>query len=128
MNKLSYLLLILFLTANLCLAITENDKAKLKANIDETYKYVYYNPAPEARRHAKIYVEDTYFDEYIKCKNNCEVEWDMVRGKTRNNNTANQVFNNCMIKNCNYIKDVQAQECYDFIDEYIELKEKSRKK
>lgn len=128
MKKLVYLLLILFLTANLCFAITDKDKAVIRASIDETYRNVYYSPEHEARSRVKHYVDDTYFYEYIKCKNNCEVEWDMVRAKTRNNNTANEVFNNCMIKNCNYIKDIQAQECYDFIDEYIELKEKSRKK
>lgn len=128
MKKTVYLLIMLMVSSSTALAITEEDKAHIRQKIDEGYKYVYFNPEPEARDKAKEYVKDTYFYEYIKCKNDCETLWDYTRAKTRNNSQAKEVFNSCMIKYCNDIKEILIKECYDYIDEYIELKNKNRKK
>lgn len=138
MKKIFYLFAILLLTSSCCFAITEDDKTAIRASIDETYKYVYYNPEPEARSKAKEYVKDKYFYAYIKCKNNCEVELDRVRAKANNfsiftdpakiQKEANETFNSCMAANCNAIKEIKIQECYDYIDQYIELKNQARKK
>lgn len=138
MRKFIYILITLLLTSTYGFAINEDDKAAIRASIDETYKYVYYNPEPEARSKAKEYVKDKYFYAYIQCKNNCEVELDRVRAKVNNfsiftapakiQKEANETFNSCMISNCNYIKEVQIRECSDYIDEYIQIKNKTRKK
>ncbi len=128
MKKLIYLLVILLINTTVANAITEDDKAAIRASINETYRNVYYSPEHEARSRVKHYIDDTYFYEYIKCKNNCEIEWDFVRAKTRSNSMAKETFDSCMANNCNYIKEVQVQECYDYVDQYIELKNKNKKK
>lgn len=138
MKKLFLLALLLMTTTQLSYAITEEDKSAIRNQIDEVYKYSYYNPEPQARTRAEKYVGDKYFYDYIQCKNNCETEFDNVRAKSNKfsvfsnpaaiQEEARQTFYSCMEKNCNHIKEVEMQECYDYIDKYIELKNKNKKK
>lgn len=138
MRKFILLSFIAIFTVQSGFAITEDDKAAIRARIDETYKYVYYNPEPEARDRADEYVADKYFYEFIKCKNNCEVDSEGVRAKANQfsiftdpakiQQEANEMFNSCMATNCNPIKEIQIKECSDYIDEYIQIKNKSKKK
>lgn len=138
MRKFIFILITLVCLSSYSFAITEDDKAAIRTRIDETYKYVYYNPEPEARSRAADYINYTYFDEFIKCKNNCEIEWSNIRTKANKfsvftnpetvQKEANTTFNQCMVSNCNPIKEIQIKECYDYIDEYIEIKNKTRKK
>lgn len=128
MKKVVILLITLLTSSSFAMAITDEDKTRMRAIIDETFKYESYNPPYMAEQRAKEYVKDTYFYEFIKCKNNCEIEWDYTRAKTRSNIRAKEVFDSCMVSKCNHIKEVEMQECYDYIQEYIQLKNKNIKK
>ncbi|MDE5889335.1 MAG: hypothetical protein K2H20_04880 [Bacilli bacterium] len=138
MKKFVFLLLSLIITINISYAITEQDKAAIREKIDEAYRYYYYNPEDAARSRACDYVKDTYFFTYVKCKNNCEVESQKIKAKgnratsysalERYRQESNDYFYSCMSNNCNYIKDVQQKECYNYIEEYIQYKNKTRKK
>lgn len=134
MKKLLLFTAITLITAQACFSITEEDKAAIRANIDETYSYVYYNPAIEARDRATQYVNSRYFDKYIKCRNNCEIEMDKIRAKANYfslftdpeqiQKEANDTFKRCMVENCNHIKEVEMKEYYDYIDKYINSKKR----
>lgn len=138
MKKIIYVLTALLFTSHIVLAITDEDKSAIRARIDEAYQYEYYNPEVAARKSAKKWVDDNYFFAYIKCKNNCEIEWNKIRAKANNfsiftnaeaiQKEAKETFYACMENNCEDIKRIQIQECHDYIDEYIEVKNKNRKK
>lgn len=138
MKKWIYLLVILLINTTIANAITEEDKAAIKTRIDDAYKYFYYNPEPQAQARAREYVKDKYFYKYIDCKNTCEVEWNKIRSKMNTysfftspeaiEKEAKETYNACVVNNCEDIKQIQMQECYDYIEEYIATKNKTKRK
>lgn len=136
--KQIFLLLCLLILIQSCYAITEEDKAAIRASVDEAYKYFYYDPEPQAYSRAKRYVKDKYFYKYLDCKNNCEVEWNKIRAKKSDfsfftnaeaiEKEAKETYNACVVNNCEDIKQIQIQECYDYIEEYIATKNKTKRK
>nr|DAJ74786.1 MAG TPA: hypothetical protein [Caudoviricetes sp.] len=117
MKKLLLFTLIALTTTQFCYAITVEDKAAIRAEIDEIYKYCGNSAPVEAKDKAKIYVYNQYFYTFQKCRAACETERE-----------ATETYTSCYEKKCRDIKDVQMKECYNYIDEYIEYKNKTRKK
>lgn len=138
MKKWIYLLVTLLISTTVVTAITEEDKAAIRTSIDNAYKYEYYDPERSARADAKRYVKDKYFYKYLDCKNTCEVEWNKIRAKKSDfsffttpeaiEKEAKDTYNACIANNCEDIKQVQMQECYNYIEEYIAVKNKSKRK
>lgn len=141
MKKTVYLLIGLLFSIILTYAMTEEDKAEIRAIVDETYKYYYSNPAPHARSRAQDVVSNRYLHYYIKCKNNCEAECQSIRSQRNSASVLRilqdpdefdqkgyQYFHSCMEQNCNSIRDIEMQECNKYIDEYIEYKNKIHRK
>lgn len=134
MKKYLVIALIILLNINTCFAISDEDKAEIESIIDNNYKYS--RNLIEARNRANDYVKEEYTYEYYNCRNKCSSEFDKIRAQGNRhtymrsqdklNQEALETYNSCMENKCNAILNVQAKECYDYIDKYIE-KKKSRK-
>lgn len=136
MKKFVILLIILLTSSSFAMAITDEDKINIEARIDEAYKYFYNNSENQARSRAKEYVKNKYFYKYLDCKNSCEVEWNKIRTKADKfsiftdpetiQKEANQAYYTCVTNNCEEIKQVQMEECYRYIEKYIDIKNKRK--